>query len=94
MLLSEVALGEQHKLTAAEYITGLPKGTHSTMGIGKTAPDSTMSVTREDGVVVPLGTPVINETLRSSLLYNEYIVYDVDQVNIQYLLKLKFNHQK
>lgn len=94
MLLSEVALGDPHELTASSYISKLPDGKHSTKGIGKTAPDPTMSVTRSDGVLVPLGKPKVDEALRSSLLYNEYIVYDVDQVNIQYLLKLKFNYKQ
>lgn len=94
MLLSEVALGDMHTLTAANFISKLPEGKHSTKGIGKTFPEPTMSITREDGVIVPMGTPVVNDELRSSLLYNEYIVYDVDQVNIQYMLKLKFNYKR
>lgn len=49
---------------------------------------------RDDGVIIPCGKPVVRNDLRSELLYNEYIVYDVAQVNIQYLLKLKFNYKR
>jgi poly [ADP-ribose] polymerase len=39
MLLSEVALGDMHKLTHAQYMEKAPKGTHSTFGMGRYAPD-------------------------------------------------------
>ena len=35
-----------------------------------------------DKIQVPLGKPVASEVSGSSLLYNEYIVYDVAQVYI------------
>lgn len=94
MLLSEVALGNMHELTNASYIEKLPSGKHSTKGVGKTSPDPTEAHVRADGVTIPLGKPLVDDKLRSSLLYNEYIVYDVAQANVQYLLKLKFNYQK
>lgn len=94
MLLSEVALGNMHELSNATYIEKLPAGKHSTKGVGKTSPDPTAAHTRADGVVIPRGKPVVNDKLRSSLLYNEYIVYDVAQAHVQYLLKLKFNYKK
>lgn len=94
MLLSEVALGDYHELTRATYINKLPDGKHSVKGIGKTAPDPSMAHTCEDGVIIPLGKGITNDKLRSELLYNEFIVYDVAQVQIQYLLKVKFNYKK
>ena len=94
MLLSEVALGDMHELTNAAYIEKLPKEKHSVKGVGKTSPDPTQAYTRSDGVIIPLGTPVENKKLRTSLLYNEYIVYDVAQANVQYLLKIKFNYNQ
>lgn len=94
MLLSEVALGDTYDLLGAKMITKLPSGKHSTKGIGKTSPDPSMAHTRSDGVVIPLGKPVEDKKLKSDLLYNEYIVYDVAQANIQYLLKLKFNYHQ
>lgn len=94
MLLSEVALGDTYDLLGAKMITKLPAGKHSTKGLGKTSPDPNMAHTRSDGVVIPLGKPVDNKKLKSDLLYHEYIVYDVAQANLQYLLKLKFNYHQ
>lgn len=92
MLLSEVALGNMHELHNAAYIEKLPDGKHSTKGVGQNQPDSSKAHTRKDGVVIPLGKSVNDKKLRTSLLYNEYIVYDVAQANLQYLLKMKFNY--
>lgn len=92
ILLSEVALGNMYELTAANYIDNLPVGKHSTKGVGKTSPDSSEALTLPNGLIVPLGKSVMNDKLQSRLLYNEYIVYDVAQIKVQYLLKLKFNY--
>lgn len=43
------------------------------------------------GVEVPLGTRISSGVNDACLLYYEYIVYDFTQVNLKYLLKLKFN---
>lgn len=94
LLLSEVALGDMHELTKASFIQKLPDGKYSTKGCGKTIPNPKEFHTCDDGVVVPCGKPITNETLRSDLLYNEYIVYDVAQVNVKYLLKMKFNYRR
>lgn len=94
MLLSEVALGDMHELKESKFITKLPSGKHSVKGVGKTAPDPEKAHTRDDGVIIPMGPPVVQKKFSSSLLYNEYIVYDVAQANVQYLLKLKFNYNK
>uniref|UniRef100_A0A8C4NRX4 Poly [ADP-ribose] polymerase n=1 Tax=Dicentrarchus labrax TaxID=13489 RepID=A0A8C4NRX4_DICLA len=92
LLLAEVALGNMHELKKASHITKLPKGKHSVKGLGRTAPDPSASVTL-DGVQVPLGKGAHTNIDDTSLLYNEYIVYDVAQVNMKYLLKIKFNYQ-
>ncbi|XP_015201493.1 poly [ADP-ribose] polymerase 1 [Lepisosteus oculatus] len=92
ILLAEVALGNMHELKRASHITKLPKGKHSVKGVGKTAPDPSSTVTL-DGMQVPLGKGINTNIQDTSLLYNEYIVYDVAQVNLKYLLKIKFNYQ-
>ncbi|XP_023662803.1 poly [ADP-ribose] polymerase 1 [Paramormyrops kingsleyae] len=92
ILLAEVALGNMHELKKASHITKLPKGKHSVKGLGRTAPDPSASVFL-DGVQVPLGKGVNTNIDDTSLLYNEYIVYDVAQVYLKYLLKIKFNYQ-
>jgi len=94
MLLCDVALGNMHELKHADFITKLPKGKQSCKGIGKMAPNADEGKTTKDGVVIPSGKwKKQSGTEDSSLLYNEFIVYDVGQVNIKYLLKLKFNYK-
>ena len=39
---------------------------------------------------VPIGKGCKSKTEDTSLLYNEYIVYDKDQVNLKYLIDFKF----
>ncbi|XP_040286523.1 poly [ADP-ribose] polymerase 1 [Bufo bufo] len=92
ILLGEVALGNMHELKAAAHIAKVPKGKHSVKGLGRTAPDPAATVQLE-GVDVPLGKGVSTNVPDTSLLYNEYIVYDIAQVNLKYLLKLKFNYK-
>ncbi|KAL8613750.1 hypothetical protein ACOMHN_029607 [Nucella lapillus] len=93
LLLCEVALGNMHELTGASYVTKLPKGKHSTKGIGMTTPDPAGFHTTKDGLVIPMGPSSKADIAYSSLLYNEYIVYDVAQVKIKYLLKTKFSYK-
>jgi len=98
MLLCEVVTGEENTLYHADYNAGsLAKNNNKdcTKGCGKTAPDPTKSAFTKDGVEVPYG-PAIDVKLDSdsSLLYNEFIVYDVAQIKMRYLIKMKFNKPK
>lgn len=45
------------------------------------------------GIEIPMGKGVDSGVKNSSLLYNEYIVYDVNQVFIRYLLRVKFDYK-
>ena len=92
MLLCDVALGNMYEATKAEYIEKLPTGFHSCKGLGKTAPDPAV-VKDLDGATVPLGAGVKDSKLKTDLLYNEFIVYDVAQVNSKYLFRMKFNYK-
>jgi len=89
-MLGEVALGKMHELKHAEYIEKLPSGFHSVKGLGSTHPDPSHAKTMANGTIVPCGSGVPSGTDDSSLLYNEYIVYDVAQVNLKYLVDFKF----
>ncbi|XP_013925201.1 PREDICTED: poly [ADP-ribose] polymerase 1 [Thamnophis sirtalis] len=92
LLLGEVALGNMFELKNASHITKLPKGKHSVKGLGKTAPDPTATASL-DGADVPLGKGIPSGISNTCLMYNEYIVYDIAQVKLKYLLKLKFNYK-
>ena len=96
MLLCEVALGDMNEKTQADYYANLlPPGKSSTKGVGKTAPGSTETM---NGVVVPTGLPHAvdhsSKTMALSLLYNEFIVYDINQIRLKYLIRLKFDYRK
>ncbi|XP_026751130.1 poly [ADP-ribose] polymerase [Galleria mellonella] len=90
MLLCEVALGNMKECDRAEYVTKLPADRHSVWGRGRTEPDPALARTLPDGTLVPLGPPITVDR-NVSLLYNEYIVYDVAQVNVKYLMEMKFD---
>ncbi|KAF8772791.1 hypothetical protein HU200_005378 [Digitaria exilis] len=95
LLLCEVALGDMNELLNADYdANNLPKGKLSTKGVGQTAPDLSESKTTDDGMVVPLGKPKQEPSKRGSLLYNEYIVYNVDQIRMRYILHVSFNFKR
>ncbi|XVF80933.1 hypothetical protein PTKIN_Ptkin15bG0115300 [Pterospermum kingtungense] len=94
MLLSEVALGEVHELTKAKYIEKLPKGKHSTKGLGKKVPKQSDFLKWKDEIIVPCGKPVPSNVQASELMYNEYIVYNTAQVKMQFLLKVRFHHKR
>ncbi|XP_053201315.1 poly [ADP-ribose] polymerase 1-like [Panonychus citri] len=93
LALCEVALGEMLELTQADFITDLPKGKHSVKGVGKTAPDPKKSKTIDEGVIVPCGPGKPTGVKDTSLLYNEFIVYDVNQIKIRYLLMVEFDNK-
>ncbi|XP_060519943.1 poly [ADP-ribose] polymerase [Cylas formicarius] len=93
LLVCEVALGNVHERQHADYVVQLPKGKHSVKGVGRTHPDPSY-VKEIEKVEVPLGKPVPNPgTEENSLLYNEYIVYDIAQVRIRYLARVNFKYK-
>ena len=64
---------------------------NSFQGVGKTSPDPS-ETTELDGAKVPFGPGVKADDVDTALLYNEFIVYDVAQVQSKYLFKMKFNY--
>ena len=96
--LSEVSLGVSNELKQADYDGDkLPAGKHSTKGLGRSEPDRAEWHTLPDGCVVPCGKlkNVVDRAQASSyaLLYNEYVVYDVDQIKLKYLVKIEFDYE-
>ena len=88
MLLCEVALGKCYEKITSEYVTKLPDGCHSTRGIGKVIPDESTHVVVDDNIIVPNGKLIENKEVNAYLQYDEFIVYDMSQVKIRYLLLL------
>ncbi|CAF1225824.1 unnamed protein product [Rotaria sp. Silwood1] len=95
MLLCEVALGKMYECYKATSLSAstLPNGTHSTKGCGSTMPDPKEYYHTNDGVLIPMGHGVSSNVRQTSLMYNEYIVYDTDQINMKYLLRLDFQYK-
>ncbi len=91
LMLCEVALGNSLHLDEAKMITKLPKGFHSVKGCGRTYPNPNESIKTNNGMEIPTGEPLNDLSIDSTLLYNEYIVYDVSQIRAKYLFKVKFN---
>lgn len=90
LALAEVALGTPTVRHYSDFITTLPKGTHSCFAMGSSEPDPAMTEPWiQDGEVsVPCGKPV-RAGSSGSLLYNEFIVYDTAQIRLRYLLQVK-----
>ncbi|KAL7291310.1 hypothetical protein TKK_0014913 [Trichogramma kaykai] len=94
LLLCDVALGNMYERYHADYIEKLPSGKHSTWGRGQTQPDPEKSVKLKSGVEVPCGPGMPADLAeKSSLLYNEFIVYDVAQVKVEYLVRMNFKYK-
>ncbi|PPD88448.1 hypothetical protein GOBAR_DD14619 [Gossypium barbadense] len=94
LLLCEVALGDMAELLQAKSDADkLPDGKLSTKGVGATAPDPSEAQSLDDGVVVPLGKPK-EQKRKGALLYNEYVVYNVDQIRMRYLIQVSFKYTK
>ncbi|XP_052161985.1 LOW QUALITY PROTEIN: poly [ADP-ribose] polymerase 2-B-like [Oryza glaberrima] len=95
LLLCEVALGEMNELLYGDFgADNLPNGKLSTKGVGQTEPNIAESKITDDGMVIPLGKPEKVPSRRGSLMYNEYIVYNVDQIRMRYILNVNFNFKR
>ncbi|GKU86868.1 hypothetical protein SLEP1_g1339 [Rubroshorea leprosula] len=71
----------------------LPDGKLSTKGVGATEPDPSEAKTLDDGVIVPLGKSK-EQQRQGTLLYNEYIVYNVEQIRMRYLVQVNFSYPR
>lgn len=92
LLLCEVALGTTKDFKKAHYTDQPMPGSNSTRGLGRAHPDPNQAVIDQDGVKWPVGKMVDSaEGSGSVLLYPEYIVYDVAQCKMRYLVQLKFH---
>lgn len=89
ILLVETALGKIDERTQTDYTlpSSLKKGCHSIQGIGRSAPENGINIDKD--VFVPLGDGEINPD--ASLGFNEFIVYNVNQARLRYVLKIQFD---
>jgi hypothetical protein len=60
-------------------------GCHSAHGVGQYVPSD---ITVIDGLAIPNGK-IVDTKKKTYLKYNEFVVYDVDQILIRYLILVK-----
>ena len=95
MLLCEVALGDQLELKQSSYYANTERvkaGKQSVKGLGRQAPDEAGAKEVPNGVKVPCGKIVKDDSDGRALAYNEFIVYDTSQIKMRYALKMKFGY--
>jgi len=94
LLMCQVALGSSNQLVAADYdANNLPVGKHSVHGMGRVEPAGFVKM--EDGLEIPVGPPKDTQIVNKkgyTLNYNEFIVYNTNQIKMKYLAKIRFNY--
>ena len=91
LFLAEFALGKTSNRVQSDYYITKDKlaqlDCNSTWGQGRSTPSgySTLS----DGVKVPNGKLCTSNVPGGSLLYDEFIVYDQNQINLRYIVQVK-----
>ncbi|GBG24635.1 Poly ADP-ribose polymerase [Hondaea fermentalgiana] len=93
IMACEVALGTEYEAYRDEYMEKPRPGTNSTHAMGSRVPDPKCDLVTGDGITIPSGPP-INSGVRSSCSANEFIVYDISQIRIRYLLRLSTDSSK
>lgn len=88
MFLCEVALGNMYEKTHSEQVVTLPTGKHSTKGVGTSCPNTQTHIEIDD-VTVPIGN-LISSGTTSSLLYDEFVVYDPTQIKMRYAVLVEY----
>lgn len=81
------------KLHSDYYAANLPEGKSSTKGVGRTAPKVENYQTYKDSLV-PMGPGFPTNIPNTSLQYNEYIVYKIEQIKIKFILRTKFHYKR
>ncbi|KAM7536273.1 hypothetical protein Aperf_G00000083460 [Anoplocephala perfoliata] len=92
--LCEVSLGEINPLYKCDCkANNLPRGKHSVQAVGQYMPDPSTWITLDDGVVVPCGKMVNSGAKNYPVYYNEFVVFDVRQIRLRYLVQMKFKYK-
>uniref|UniRef100_A0A1I7U1S0 Poly [ADP-ribose] polymerase n=1 Tax=Caenorhabditis tropicalis TaxID=1561998 RepID=A0A1I7U1S0_9PELO len=100
LLLCDVALGVMTECMKATQLSKytIPWWSYSVKGIGRECPMKDGDYVHPDGYIIPKGK--VHRQLQGTLnqdyflLYNEYVVYDVDQIQMKYLVRVKMHHAR
>lgn len=92
LILAVASLGEEaiEMSRAPEDVKKLEAKKVAIKGIGKKTTDESEHFTWKDDVKVPCGSLISSGYDDSPLAYNEYVVYDPNQVSMQYMVSIKF----
>jgi len=94
LLLCEVSLGKPNKLLNADYnASSLPAGCHSVQGLGRVEPSRDEEVAGAKLAMGPPKNTKVDNKGGYTLQYNEYIVYNTNQIKMKYLARVKFNYK-
>jgi len=89
LLVGEIALGNVSERTDSDYNINKNNlaniNCHSAKGLGQWAPSTSTTI---KGVKLPNG-PLGDTKVKNGLRYNEYMVYDVNQILMKYLVLVK-----
>jgi len=85
IMLVEAVLGTPKELLFDQYMEEPLPGTNSTKAMGRIAPADTMKT--PEGIIVPYGKPK-KTGIDSACEHNEYIVYNINQACIRYLIRV------
>jgi len=94
MLLCEVALGKMRGTHKSSSIEEMPAGYNSLVDQGRTGPSFEESIVLPNGVTIPIGTVADHLKDRTKKranyrsYYSEYIVPDISQVRMRYLVEV------
>ena len=95
MLLCEVELGniEERLKADIKLPQTLEEGKNSVKVLGMNYPDETDSYFDDKGVEIPIGDIIVNqdENKKTYFGFNEYIVYNLNQIKIRYITKVQFD---
>jgi len=93
LLLADTALGRAFQLAHGKFIGKDDldgAGFHSVKCWGTKGPDPGYDTQTSDGLIVSLGREAPTGVPVSELVHNEIVLYDTAQVNMRYLVSLKF----
>jgi hypothetical protein len=90
LILCEAALGTPRELLRPDYnAANLPSGCHSTHALGRVRPNPDGSQVFEKNIEVPMGKR--QDFSGGGVGYNEFIVYNTNQIRMRFLVKCKVN---
>lgn len=94
MLLCEVELGNVEERFKADIKLpqSMEKGKNSIKVAGMNYPDENGNYSDEEGIIIPTGKILVNQdsNRKSYFDFNEYIVYNINQIKIKYITKVQF----